>query len=423
MSKYSRCRRWGCRDVQWLDSGTIFRKIPTDFLALYLVGAVFIVHIYDLFNNNEHDIIMKMNALWCNAKIANAMNRLATEYDILDAAIGAIHREAGLHLDVVRQDVKKDDKHIDAIIQMPDNGVRLVAEIKKWTTQANLGAVINQINNLAEPGQGLLIADYVNPNMGERLKEADIQFIDTAGNAYINQRQVYIYIKGNKPQQAVAAKEGVKTGKAFQPTGMKVVFAFLREEELINAPYREIAGQTGVALGTVGWVIYDLIAQGILLEGINKNQRKLNDFDFLVDKWVEAYPYKLKRKYKIGTFTTDNPDWWKATNAEKFDALWGGEIAAAKYTNYLNPKHGVVYIHKADMVNFLQAARLRKAEPHERQDIQIDLIEPFWKEAKYKGNTEQAGLVHPIIAYADLIETGDTRNLDAANKLREKYLR
>ena len=151
---------------------------------------------------------MKMNALWCNAKIANAMNRLATEYDILDAAIGAIHREAGLHLDVVRQDVKKDDKHIDAIIQMPDNGVRLVAEIKKWTTQANLGAVINQINNLAEPGQGLLIADYINPNMGERLKEADIQFLDTAGNAYINQRQVYIYIKGNKPQQAVAAKKG-----------------------------------------------------------------------------------------------------------------------------------------------------------------------------------------------------------------------
>ena len=351
------------------------------------------------------------------------MNRLATEYDILDAAIEAIRREAGLRLGVVRYDAEKDDKHIDAIIQMPDNGVRLVAEIKKWAMQANLGAVINQIKNLAEPGQGLLIADYINPNMGERLKEADIQFLDTAGNAYINQRPVYIYIKGNKLQQAVVAKERVKTGKAFQPTGMKIVFAFLREEELINAPYREIADQTGVALGTVGWVIHDLIAQGFLLEGINKTQRKLTDFDLLVDKWVEAYPYKLKRKYKIGTFTTNNPDWWKATNVEKFNALWGGEIAAAKYTNYLNPKHGVVYIHKANMANFLQAARLRKAEPHERQDIKIDLIEPFWKEVKNKGDTEQAGLAHPIIAYADLIETGDTRNLDTANKLREKYLR
>ena len=351
------------------------------------------------------------------------MNRPATEYSILDTAIGAIHRVAGLHLNIVERYVKKDGKHIDAIIRMPDNGVRLAAEIKKWTAQVNLGAVINQIKNIAEPGQGLLVADYVNPNMGERLKEANIQFLDTVGNAYINQQPVYIYIRGNKPQQAVTAKERVKTGKAFQPTGMKVVFAFLRDAKLINAPYRKIADQAGVALGTVGWVIRDLIAQGFLLEGIKKNQRKLNKFDLLVDKWAEAYPYKLKGKYKIGTFTTDNTDWWEVINAEKFDALWGGEIAAAKYTKYLNPKHGVVYIHKANKANFLQAARLRKAEPNERQDMQIDLIEPFWKEAKNKGNTEQAGLAHPIIVYADLIETGDTRNLDTANKLREKYLR
>ena len=74
------------------------------------------------------------------------------------------------------------------------------------------------------------------------------------------------------------------------------------------------------------------------------------------------------------------------------------------------------------MAKFLQAARLRKPEPHERPKIQIDLIEPFWKEAKHKENAEQAGLAHPIITYADLIETGDTRNLDTANRLREKYI-
>ena len=357
------------------------------------------------------------------SKRANAMYRPATEYDILDAAIGAIRREADLHLVVVERHAEKDERCIDAIIQMPNGDVRLAAEIRKWATQANLGAVINRISNLAEPGQGLLIADYITPNMGARLKEAGIQFLDTAGNAYIKQGPVYIHIRGNKPERAYAARERVKTGKAFQPTGMKVVFAFLRDGELINAPYREIADQADVALGTVGWVIRDLIAQGILLEGIDKNQRKLNDFDLLVDKWAEAYPYKLKGKYRIGIFTTDHPDWWKATNAENFGALWGGEIAAAKYMNYLNPKHGVVYIHKANMADFLQTARLRKADPHERQNIQIDLIEPFWKEAKNKGNTEQAGLAHPVITYADLIETGDARNLDTANRLREKYLR
>ena len=200
------------------------------------------------------------------------MNRPVNEYDILDTAIGAIQREAGLHLEIVEYKIRKGDKRIDAVIQMPNNGLMLVAEIKKWAGQANLGATIHQVRNLAEPGQGLLVADYINPNMGERLKEGlYVQFLDTAGNAYINQPPAYIYIKGNKPQQAVAAKERVRTGKAFQPTGMKVVFAFLRDPELVNAPYREIAEQAAVALGTVGWVIRDLIAQGILLEGINKN--------------------------------------------------------------------------------------------------------------------------------------------------------
>ena len=352
------------------------------------------------------------------------MNKPAIEQHILNAAIGAIHREAGLRLDVVASQVRRDDKStIDAIVQIHNNGARLTAEIKKWVTQVNVGSIINQLKNLAEPGQGLLVADYINPNIGERLKAADTQFLDTAGNAYINQRPVYIYIKGNKPQQSIAAKEPVKTGKAFQPAGMKVVFAFLRENELVNASYRNIANKAAVALGTVGGVIGDLITHGFLLEGIDKSQRKLADFDLLLDRWAEAYPYKLKRKYEIGTFTTGNPDWWKTIHPNKFDAEWGGEIAVAKYTNYLNPQHGLVYIDKANMADFLQAARLRKAEPHERQNIQIDLVEPFWKKANIQGETKHAGLVHPIIAFADLIETGDSRNLDAANKLREKYLR
>lgn len=351
------------------------------------------------------------------------MNKPATEYDLLDTAIDAIRREAGLRLDIVKRDARKDGKQVDAIIQMPDNGATFAVETKKWAAQVNTGAIINQIKNLAEPGQGLFVADYINPNMGERLKEAGIQYIDTVANTYINQPPIYVYIKGNKPETITVVKRKAKTGKAFQPTGMKVVFAFLRDKGLINAPYREIADQAGVALGAVGDVIRDLIAQGLMLEGAKKNQRKLADFDQLLEKWVEAYPYKLKEKHRIGVFTTHDVDWWKAVNPEKYKALWGGEIAAAKYTNYLNPKHGTVYIPKAGMAKFLAAARLRKPEPHEMPEIQIDLIEPFWKDRELGTKDEQAGLAHPIITYADLIETGDTRNLDTANRLREKYLR
>lgn len=305
-------------------------------------------------------------------------------------------------------------------MQMPNNGTRLVAVIKKWANHANIGAVISQVNHLARHGQGLLIANYINQNMSKQLKDAGIQFLDAAGNAYINQWPVYIHVKGSKPEQPVLS---AKTGKAFQAAGMKVVFAILGDSELVNAPYREIADQTGVALGAVGGILNDLAAQRFLLARTNGIPRKLNDRDNLVDKWAEAYPYKLKKKHRLGLFTTHNPGWWKRIDPEMFDALWGGEIAAAKYINYLNPKHGVVYIRKARMENFLQAARLRKADPHGKQDIYIDLVKPFWREAKNKRMAEQAGLAPHIITYSDLIETGDARNLDTAIRPREKYLR
>ena len=349
------------------------------------------------------------------------MNRLATERDILNEAIGAIHREAGLRLDVVGQEVRKGDKRIDAIIRMPGADNQLVAEIKKWAPHANLGAVINQINHIAKPGKGMFLADYINPNMGERLKEANIQFIDTAGNAYINQPPVYIYIKGNKPELNVGARGTDKTGRAFQATGMRVVFAFLRDKNLINAPYRHIAAQAQVALGTVGWVIRDLVAQGFLLEGRKKTQREFDNFDELIDEWVEAYPHKLKAKQRIATFTTDDPEWWKAIDLNKFGALWGGEIAAARYTRYLNPKDAVIYVNKEHMAKFLKTARLRKIAQNEQAALRVDLIEPFWKEEQNGGKT--ADLVHPLIAYADLLETGDPRNLETANIIHEKYLR
>lgn len=344
------------------------------------------------------------------------MNRLETEHDILHGAIEAFRAETAMQLDVVEFEARIGDRRIDAILQMPGNGTQLLAEIRKWATHTNLGAVINKMQQLATPDAGLLVADYVNPNMAIKLRGAGIQYIDAAGNAYLNQPSAYIHIQGNKPE----ATTRTKTGKAFQPAGMKIVYAFLKDCELTNAPYREIAEQAQVALGTVGGVIRDLLEQSILVEDIDGTGRQIADYDQLLDRWVEAYPHKLRDKHRLGTFTTDNPEWWRGIQPDNFQAAWGGEIAAGEYTGYLNAKDAVVYISKARMTDFLKHARLKKAAPDGKADLKIDLIEPFWKEGR---GTILQGLVHPLIVYADLVATGDPRNLDTAKRLREKYLR
>lgn len=346
------------------------------------------------------------------------MNQLKTEHDILHGAIEALCAETALQLEVVEFEARMGDRQVDAILQMPSNDTQLLAEIKKWATHSNLGALIKQMRGVASIGVGLLVADYINPNMAKKLREAGIQYIDVEGNAYLNQPPVFVCIKGNKPEARTGARK--KTGKAFQPAGMKVVCAFLIDRELINAPYRKIADQAKVALGTVGEVIHDLLGQGILFESIDGAERQMTDYDQLLDKWVEAYPTMLVNKYRLGTFTTDNPNWWREIQLDEFQAVWGGEMAAGEYTDYLNAKDAVVYISKARMNDFLKYAQLRKALPDKKVDFKIDLVEPFWVAGS---ETVGRGLAHPLIVYADLVTTGDPRNLDTAKRLREKYLR
>ena len=297
-----------------------------------------------------------------------------------------------------------------------NNGTTLYAQVKKWAAHSSVGTMINQLKQMPEPEKALLIADYITPRKGEALKHANVQFIDTAGNAFINRGDIFIYIMGNKPD-VIAAPD--KPGKAFQAAGLKVVYAFLLKPELLNAPYRTIAEQAGTALATVGAVIRDLAGMGYIREGAGKNQRELLEKEKLINQWAEAYPHALRKKHHIGTFATKKPDWWKDINPVALNAQWGGEVAAEKYTNYLNAAHTTTYIKKAEMGELMRAAQLRKMRPNERRLSEADLYEPFWTEHL----AHDGELIHPLIVYADLISTGDPRNLETANRLYEKYLR
>jgi hypothetical protein len=117
------------------------------------------------------------------------------------------------------------------------------------------------IQRIDQFDNGILIADYVNPNIAEGLRGAKVQFLDTAGNAFIKQPGLHIQIKGNRPTgKAVAGPR--KVARAFTTAGLKVTLALLQQPEIVDMPYRKIAELTGVTLGTVGKAMEDLKEQG-----------------------------------------------------------------------------------------------------------------------------------------------------------------
>ncbi len=348
--------------------------------------------------------------------------KIDAEQEILNLAVHAVERETGLRIQIEQSPAHIGDYQIDAIVQLERGGQRLAVEIKNWAQQANLGALISQIKQL--PEQGILVADYVNPKMADKLRQQQVQFIDVSGNAFINQPPVYVYVTSNRQEELSFKSSRGNVNRAFEPKGLMVIYAFLCYPELANMPYREIAERTGVSVGTVGWVLNGLKATDFIHDNVSNKGRRLVRYRKLLERWVEAWPEKLKPKQFVGEFSVDDPYWWKKIDIREYNGYWGGEIAAAKYTDYLKPLVATVYLPEHARTQLLRDARLRKATEWSSDGAGIvQIYRPFWPKLLDEFGTEpKQGFVHPILAYADLVATADPRNLEVARRIYDEYI-
>lgn len=370
------------------------------------------------------------------------MNTHRPNFDILKQAAKTLHSNTGLKTEILEIGKKQGDsaeRAPDAILKLLDSGKQYFVEIKRHAQHVNLGALIDHVKRLPSSSSGLLVADYINPRMAEKLKQADVQFIDTAGNTYINSHPVYIHITGRKQLNPGEHTENNTAKRAFEQKGLLVTFAFLVDPSIAAKSYREISRIAGVSVGTVGWVLRALKAGQYLHDESNTNKRYIINYQKLLDRWVSAWPEKLRHKYLLGKFTTQDPDWWKQTNIKNYEGYWGGETAAAIYTKHLQPQVATVYIPKDNFGKLIRDARLSKASSHEQERGNVVyLYSTFWNtiahetppdvllhetSPRWSTNPETNNeLVNPILAYADLIATGDPRNIETAQLLRDKYI-
>ena len=301
---------------------------------------------------------------------------------------------------------------LDAEIEIttPDleHKAKYFIEVKRQIQKETVGIVINFFKKMGA-NNVLLATDYVNPIMADRLKRNDIQFIDTCGNAYINKYPIYIFVKGNK--QTGDKAKGLTVPRAFKMGGVKIIYALLCNPGLEDTTFRKIGKAANVALGTVDAVMKDLIEIGFLIDK-GKYGRKLVNKEKLLERWATAFPEVLRPKIMIGRFTAKNKYWWE--NAQLPEGFyWGGEVAAAKMTEYLRPEIITVYTTKYQeqlLLNF----KLRRDPEGE-----IEILKAFWGKGT---NWELDGILNPLLIYVDLLATGDPRNIETANLIYENEL-
>ena len=336
------------------------------------------------------------------------------ERPLLDAAL-KVARALGLTAELVEKAPALGNTRADALVRLahgPDAALYAI-EVKRAVRPATLGAVLHQMERLGR--QALLVTDYVTPPMADTLRERRVPFLDAAGNAYLEHPGVFVWVKGQKP---VAPIVPPGLGRAFQPTGLQVLFALLCNPKWINRPYRELAALAGVAHGTVGWVIPDLQKQGFVidLKG-RRGTRRLFELDRLLAQWVDAYARQLRPRLLIGRYYVPTLEGWRDWPLAQYRALWGGEPGGALLTNYLRP--GELTIYAARLPGLLAAQQKFLKEPAPGHTAVVEVRRKFWN---FPDDAGRADVTPPVLVYADLLATGDARCIETAKMVYDAHV-
>jgi hypothetical protein len=242
------------------------------------------------------------------------------------------------------------------------------------------------------------------------MKNLRTGFIDTAGNAFLEEPGLFVFITGQKP---ATQHGGRQIGRPFKPAGMQVIFALLCNPGLEQRPYREIAEAAKVALGTVDGTMRELKHAGFLIV-LDGHGRRLAHRKELLTKWVATYPDALRPRQFRGRYTAPDRQWWHGVDRLPNAAQWGGEVAAARLTKYLVPERATVYVEQ-EPNDLVVRFKLRKDPGGE-----IEVLQKFWH---FQRQAPENTMVPPLLVYADLIATGIDRNIETARQVYEQTLR
>lgn len=335
------------------------------------------------------------------------MYRTKTAQDCTDALSRRISLDIGLVVD------KTGLSNIGASVKL-DEGIQFAVY---WLAiEEVLASDVVELEPIAsDKTRFIIMAPIISARTATRWRKLGFQYMDASGNANINHQGYHIVSVGHQPiasRSAVSSVDG-KTGKSFQPSGLKVIFSLLNDEALVSSSLRAISESSGVSLGSASAAYKDLLAHGYIHK--QRERVELNHKQQLIDRWAESYPYQIRNKKLIGHFTSDNPGWWK--NIEGLTGFqFSGEIAVRKLSNYLNPKDGLVYLNKKNKADFIRTTRLRKIKDGESPDIRIDLYEAFWM-------LEDNQVIAPaLVVYSDLMETSDSRSREVASRIKDEFL-
>lgn len=263
-------------------------------------------------------------------------------------------------------------------------------------------AQIPMLQQRFENNEVILLADYLPSPVADALLENGIEFADRAGNLFLKGAGTFILIHNCKKSPELAKQE--TQGRAFTPTGIKVLFLLLTEPESLSWSYRKINEYTGVSIGSIQYIMADLQDRKYLVQLQGKFH--IPDRPLLLERWTNAYLDKL-----YGKCETEKYEGELSVSLDKFPVSLTGETAAEEL-HLMKSAKTVMY--RWGNINELIVRNRWKKNPQGP----IEIRTAFWPESRVL-----KPLAPCLLIYADLLAENDSRCTEIAKAIYDKYLK
>ncbi|WP_022888601.1 type IV toxin-antitoxin system AbiEi family antitoxin [Agromyces italicus] len=269
-------------------------------------------------------------------------------------------------------------------------------------------------------GKLFIVAPRVSTRTAERLRDLGMNFLDANGNAYVRFDSVLIDVRGRTGEIDSSKYALTPTGtNLFSTKRAQVMFALISWPDLVNAVLKDLAAVSGVSIGAAQTTL-QLMEQAsfIVATGTKRTDRRLQQVDAMIDAWVAAYPTGLGAPARTKLAEGELSRTALETSSDAVDL--SGE-AAARWIR--QPETFTIYTENGTLPREAAMAgrwTTRTNEPN------IFVRKRFWTDpAEALGEARISGLriAPPLLVYADLMASGDSRQREAAAQYRSEHAR
>ena len=296
-----------------------------------------------------------------------------------------------------------EDSGVVLEVHRGDRSLHLRGNVRRGVRREAVGVVAGR--HRTDPSTRILIADLITPAVAEDLRRAGVQFVDTAGNAFLDAPGLYVWVSGNTKGRT---RQKLGIGR---PAPTRVLFSLMSAPSLLNAPLRQLAEASGVSLGAAQAAVKALLLRGEIVEV--RGRRRFADPSALAQRWPEMYVEHLRPNLQLGRFHARHDSWWSEVDLRPYGAFWSGDVAASRMGTLLRPATATLFVDKVPK-ELVLANRLAA-------DITgtVTFYRRFWGSI---GNDDRTDLAPPLLVYADLLAAADSRSLEAAKQVFDNHV-